>query len=122
VAREASRVCHDSVTLVALFSAVALLTGTIHGTVMRGPIAPVCRVGIPCSEPAKHVTLYFTRNGSARSTVTDNRGRYAMRLPAGVYVVKTNQRPFGTTPQPRSVRVRAKTSTRVDFDIDTGIR
>jgi Carboxypeptidase regulatory-like domain len=110
------------VTLVALFSAVALLTGTIHGTVMRGPTAPVCRVGIPCSAPAKHVTLYFTRNGSTRSTVTDDRGRYAMRLPAGVYAVKTNQRPFGTTPQPRSVRVRAKTRTRVDFDIDTGIR
>ena len=109
-------------TLVALFSAVALLTGTIHGTVMRGPTAPVCRVGIPCSAPAKHVTLYFTRNGSTRSTVTDDRGRYAMRLPAGVYAVKTNQRPFGTTPQPRSVRVRARASTRVDFDIDTGIR
>ena len=109
-------------TLVALFSAVALLTGTIHGTVMRGPIAPVCSVGIPCSEPAKHVTLYFTHNGSTRSTVTDDRGRYAKRLSAGVYAVKTNQRPFGTTPQPRSARVRAKTSTRVDFYIDTGIR
>ena len=109
-------------TLVAVFSAVALLTGTLHGTVMRGPTAPVCRVGIPCSAPAKHVTLYFTRNGSTRSTVTDGRGRYALRLPAGVYAVKTNQRPFGTTPQPRSVRVRAKTRTRVDFDIDTGIR
>ena len=81
-------------TLVALFSAFALLTGTIHGTVMRGPTAPVCRVGVPCSAPAKHVTLYFTRSGSTRSTVTDGRGRYAMRLPAGVYSVKTNQRPW----------------------------
>jgi hypothetical protein len=108
--------------LVALLSAFALLTGTLHGTVMRGPTAPVCRAGIPCSSPAKHVTLYFTRKGSTRSTITDDRGRYAMRLPAGVYAVKTNQRPFGTTPQPRSVRVRANTSTRVDFDIDTGIR
>ena len=109
-------------TLVALVSVVALLTGTLHGTVMRGPIAPVCRVGIPCSAPAKHVTLYFTRNSSKRSTVTDDRGRYAIRLPAGVYAVKTDQRPFGTTPQPRSARVRAMLTTRVDFDIDTGIR
>ena len=89
---------------------------------MRRPIAPVCRVGIPCSAPAKHVTLYFTRHSSKRSTVTDDRGRYAIRLPAGVYAVKTDQGPFGTTPQPRSVRVRAMLTARVDFDIDTGIR
>ena len=120
--RKASRVCHDSGTLVALVSAVALLTGTIHGTVMRGPTAPVCRIGTPCSAPAKHVTLYFSRNGSTRTTTTDARGRYSIRLPAGLYAVKTNQRPFGTVPRPRSVRVRTSTSTRVDFEIDTGIR
>jgi hypothetical protein len=110
------------VTLVALVSAVALLTGTLHGTVMRGPIAPVCRIGMPCSAPAKNVTLSFTRNGATRSTRTDDRGRYSIRLPAGVYAVKTNQRPFGLFPQPRTARVRAGRSTRVDFAIDTGIR
>jgi hypothetical protein len=103
-------------------SAVALLTGTLHGTVMRGPIAPVCRLGTPCSAPAKNVTLSFTRNGSTRSTTTDDRGRYSIRLPAGVYAVKTNQRPFGLFPQPRRVRVRAGETTRADFAIDTGIR
>jgi hypothetical protein len=108
--------------LVALVSAVALLTGTIHGTVIRGPIAPVCRIGVPCSAPAKHVTLSFTRRGSTRSTTTDDRGRYSIRLDAGVYAVKTNQRPFGTVPQPRTVRVRAGVSTKVDLAIDTGIR
>jgi len=108
--------------LVALVSAVALLTGTLHGTVMRGPTAPVCRVGTPCSAPAKNVTLSFTRNGEARSTRTDDRGRYSIRLPAGIYAVKTNQRPFGLFPQPRTAGVRAGRSTRVDFAIDTGIR
>ena len=109
-------------TLVALVSAVALLTGTIHGTVMRGPTAPVCRIGTPCRAPAKHITLSFTRSGSTRTTKTDDRGRYSIRLPAGLYAVKTDQRPFGTVPQPRSARVRANQSRRVDFDIDTGIR
>jgi hypothetical protein len=108
--------------LVAFVSAVALLTGTIHGTVMRGPTAPVCRVGVPCSAPAKHITLSFTRNGSTRTTTTDDHGRYSIRLAAGAYAVKTNQRPFGTVPQPRTVRVRASHSRRVDFAIDTGIR
>jgi len=110
------------VTLVALVSAVALLTGTLHGTVMRGPIAPVCRLGIPCDAPAKQITLSFTRNGSTQSTKTDDRGRYSIRLAAGVYAVKTNQRPFGLVPQPRAARVRGGVSTRVDFAIDTGIR
>jgi hypothetical protein len=110
------------VTLVALVSAIALLTGTIHGTVMRGPTAPVCRIGTPCSAPAKHVKLFFARNGSTRSVTTDNRGRYSIRLNAGVYSVKTNQRPFGTIPQPRTVRVRAGRSMRANLAIFTGIR
>jgi hypothetical protein len=112
--------------LVALVSALALLaatgTGTIHGTVMRGPIAPVCRIDTPCTAPAKHVTLLFTRNGSTRTTTTDAKGRYTIRLAAGVYAVKTNQRPFGRVPQPRTVRVTAAQSKRADFAIDTGIR
>jgi carboxypeptidase family protein len=110
------------VTLVALVSAVALLTGTIHGQVMRTPTSPVCRVGTPCSAPAKHVTLYFTLNGSTRSTSTDARGRYSIRLPAGLYAVRTSQHPFGRIPQPRTIRVKASQTRRVDFAIDTGIR
>ena len=108
--------------MVAFVSAVSLLVGTLHGTVTRGPTAPVCRVGTPCSAPAKHITLFFTRNGVTRSTTTDARGRYRIRLQAGVYAVKTNQRPFGTTPRPKSVRVRGGLDRRVDFAIDTGIR
>jgi len=108
--------------LVALVSAVALLTGTIHGQVMRSPTSPVCRVATPCSAPAKHVTLYFTLNGSTRSTSTDAQGRYSIRLTAGLYSVKTNQHPFGTVPEPRKVRVKPARSMRADFVIDTGIR
>jgi Carboxypeptidase regulatory-like domain len=110
------------VTVVALVSAFALLTGTIHGQVMRTPTTPVCRAGTPCSAPAKHVTLYFTRSGSTRAATTDARGRYSIQLPAGIYAVKTNQTPFGRVPQPKTVRVRSGSSTKVDFAIDTGIR
>ena len=109
-------------TLVVLVSAVALLTGTLHGTVMRGPIAPVCRVGTPCSGPAKNVALSFTRKSATHTTTTDDPGRYSVRLPAGVYAVKTNQRPSGLFPQPRTARVRAGRSTPVDFAVDTEIR
>ena len=49
-------------------------------------------------------------------------GRYRVRLTAGLYAVRTNQRPFGTVPQPRRVRVEAGVDRRVNFAIDTGIR
>ena len=106
----------------ALVSAVALLSGSIHGTVMRSPTSPVCRVETPCSAPAKHVTLFFTGNGSTRSATTDTKGRYEIKLPAGLYTVRTSQRRFGTVPQPKTVRVKPARSPRVDFTIDTGIR
>jgi hypothetical protein len=110
------------VKVIAFVSAVSLLAGSLHGTVMRGPTMPACRVGTPCTAPAKHITLRFTRNGVTRTTMTDARGRYRVRLVAGVYSVRTNQRPFGTIPQPSRVRVRGGIDRRVNFAIDTGIR
>jgi hypothetical protein len=110
------------VKVIALATAISLLLGSLHGTVMRGPTMPVCKIGTPCTAPAKHITLFFTRNGSTRSTMTDERGRYRVRLAAGVYSVRTNQRPFGTVPQPSRVRVRGGIDARVNFAIDTGIR
>ena len=38
-------------------------TGGLKGRVMRGPTMPVCRVGVPCEEPARGVKLIFTRSG-----------------------------------------------------------
>ena len=108
--------------MVASLSAVALLLGTLHGQVMRGPTTPVCIVGKPCEAPAKNVTLFFARNGKTRTTTTDDRGRYRLRLRAGTYSVHTNLRRFGRTPLPSVVRVFAARDRRVDFEIDTGIR
>jgi hypothetical protein len=108
--------------VLAFASALALLLGSLHGTVMRGPTTPVCRVGVPCEEPAAQVTLLFSRNGTSKRSGTDRNGRYRLRLAPGVYSVRTDQRPFGTMPRPASVRVRAGRDIRVDFDIDTGIR
>jgi hypothetical protein len=105
-----------------LFSALALLLGSLHGTVTRGPITPVCRVGVPCDAPAGHVTLMFTRAGVTAKTSTDANGRYRIKLKAGYYSVRTNQKQFGTTPKPANVRVMAGRDRAVPFFIDTGIR
>jgi hypothetical protein len=103
-------------------SALALLLGSLHGTVMRGPITPVCREGVPCDGPAAHVTLNFTRAGMRTSTATDAQGHYRLKLKAGLYTVRTNQKVFGRTPKPDTIRVYAGRDRRVDFFVDTGIR
>jgi hypothetical protein len=110
------------VKVIAYVSAVSLLLGTLHGQVMRGPISPVCRVGVPCEAPAKQATVYFTRLGRTVSTVTDAKGYYRIRLAEGAYTVRTKRQAIGRGLEPRTVRVVSGRDKRVDFHIDTGIR
>ena len=107
--------------MAALASALALLLGTLHGQVMRGPIAPICRAGHPCYEPAAGVRLSFSRAGKTTKVVTDTKGFYRVRLQPGAYTVRTNQR-LGTRPEPGRVRVVAGHARRIDFQIDAGSR
>ncbi len=89
VAGEASRKGADFVpkghtqNVTVLFSALALLLGSLHGTVTRGPITPVCEVGTPCEGPAAHIALLFTRAGKTTKTTTGPGGGYRIRLAAG---------------------------------------
>ena len=116
-----------SLTLVLVASAGAqasVVRSGLHGVVERGPIAPVCVAEQPCTEPARNVTLLFWRNDRiVGRAVTDNAGRYRLRLPAGVYAVR---RPgatgIGRGIEPNRARVYARRFVRVDFSIDTGIR
>ena len=108
--------------MVAFVSAVSLLLGTLHGQVMRGPITPVCRVGVPCEAPAAHTTIVFTRLGRTASVVTNAKGYYRIRLNGGVYAVRTKRQAIGRGLEPRTVRVVAGRDKRADFHIDTGIR
>lgn len=96
----------------------------LRGIVTRGPITPVCAVEQPCTGPARNVTLLFSRNARVMGrAVTNDEGRYRVRLPAGLYSVR---RPgavtIGRGLEPDHARVRAGRFMRVDFFIDTGIR
>jgi hypothetical protein len=93
----------------------------LRGYVKRGPIMPVCRVGVPCDEPARGVKLRFSRAGKVVATATtNNRGWYRILLRAGSYGVSMNAK--GDAYGPRSATVRRGQMTRRDFVIDTGIR
>jgi hypothetical protein len=97
---------------------VVLVAGVLWGTVTIGPTTPVCRVGTPCSGPAKGATLTFSRAGRSVSAKTDAAGRYRVTLPAGTWSVRAS---VGMRVAPVSVLVRAGTH-RANFDVDTGIR
>ena len=112
--------------LAALALATAALPATLHsglyGVVRKGPIMPVCRVGVPCDAPAQ-VTLVFTRAGTVVArTRSDSQGRYRIAIPPGYYVVRTQPRIGFGAMRPVNVHVRAGHFDHLDFSIDTGIR
>ena len=90
---------------------------------MRGPITPVCMVGVPCSKPAANVVLVFSRGGRVVARTTTRRdGGYRLTLQPGRYSVRTTIRTLGSGLSPRIVVVPRNRVGRVDFDLDTGIR
>jgi hypothetical protein len=95
----------------------------LSGRVMRGPVMPVCRVGVPCDEPARGVKLIFYRSGKiVARTTTNQRGRYRIALRSGPYAVRTDRPRFERVPQPSRVTVPNDRVKTVNFHIDTGIR
>jgi hypothetical protein len=123
--------CEEMRALVALAAAVvassagaATSSSGLRGLVTRGPIAPVCAAGQPCSEPAKDVTLVFSRNGRAvRRATTNEEGRYRVTLAPGLYAVRLALRQtVGRGLEPPRARVAPNRFRRVDFSYDTGIR
>src|SRR5438445_10470591 len=67
------------------------LQNGLYGKVMKGPITPVCQVGVPCDGPA-HVTLVFTRLGHSFRIHSASDGAYRIRLTPGIYAVRTVER------------------------------
>jgi len=112
-----------STLVLAAPAASATTPSGLRGIVMRGPITPVCRVGVPCEEPAANVVLVFSRLGRdvARAR-TGPKGGYRLTLRPGRYAVRTTTRTLGSVLSPRVVVVPRHRVARVDFDIDTGIR
>jgi len=103
---------------------LALLLGVSTEPVMRGPTAPVCRVGVPCSAPAAGARLVFVRHHQVVAHVRIGKnGGYTVRLAPGVYtVVVRPSRRIGIGIRPHRVRVFSGPPRELNFWIDTGIR
>ncbi|MGZ8694731.1 MAG: hypothetical protein ACXWYS_04760 [Gaiellaceae bacterium] len=101
--------------------ATASTPSGLYGTVTRGPISPVCRVGVPCDGPAARAVFLLVRHGTTIKVRTDARGHYRVRLAPGRYTVrKPDWGPGGI--KPSSVAVPTARFARVNLFIDTGIR
>jgi len=99
-------------------------TTGLTGTVVRGPVTPVCMVGVPCSAP---FSAGFSVEGS-KTVVgrfrSDADGRFTVMLAPGMYrVVPDPDAPIiAPASQAKSVTVGNTGLTSVTLEFDTGIR
>lgn len=105
-------------------------TGTLEGHVSIGPLVPVVRQGE--AEPTPRPEVYagrqivvFSSDGRreiARVDI-DGQGNYQVKLPAGQYLVDINHAGIDSAAgMPAEVEIFPGQTTRLDVDIDTGIR
>ena len=101
--------------------------GSVHpttgltGTILRGPIMPVCQVNVPCDGP---MAAQFSVKQNSRTVATfqtDSAGRFTIALRPGTYVIVPNADPL-MNQQSAPVTVQAHGLTSVQLRFDTGIR
>jgi hypothetical protein len=105
-------------------------TGVLQGHVTIGPLVPVVREGQPEPTPGPEVyasrqIVVFRRDGQTEVTRVqiEGQGNYRVELPVGSYVVDINHAGADTAKAlPKTVWIVAGQVTRLDVDIDTGIR
>jgi hypothetical protein len=104
--------------------------GILEGHVTIGPLLPVLREGEEEPTPAPEVfaareIVVFEKDGETEFTrlKIDAKGNYRAELPVGAYVVDINRIGIDSAAGlPKQVNITHQGVTRLDIDIDTGIR
>ena len=105
-------------------------TGVLQGHVTIGPLVPVVQEGVPEPTPApevyaiRQIVIYASDGQTEVARVQiDDQGIYRVELPVGTYVVDINHAGIDMAKDlPKTVEIVAGQVTRLDVDIDTGIR
>ncbi|MGB3903843.1 MAG: hypothetical protein WBB22_02885 [Anaerolineae bacterium] len=105
-------------------------TGMLEGHVTIGPLVPVVREGEPEPTPAPEVyasrqIVIYAQDGRTEITRVqiDAKGNYRVTLPVGTYVVDINRIGIDRgIDLPKTVEIVSGGVTRLDVEIDTGIR
>jgi hypothetical protein len=104
--------------------------GVIEGHVTIGPLRPVIREGEAEPTPAPEVyasreVILFESDGRTefQRLKIDANGNYQAEVPVGRYVVDINHTGIDTAANlPLEIEIISQEITRLDIDIDTGIR
>lgn len=104
--------------------------GIIEGHVTIGPLMPVIREGEAEPTPAPEVyaareVILFEKDGRTefQRLKIDANGNYRAEVPVGRYVVDINHTGIDTAANlPQEIEIVSQEVTRLDIDIDTGIR
>jgi len=100
----------------------SLVTG-LEGTVRRGPITPVCQVGVPCDAPFSAAFQVFQGQYLVSGFRSDSAGKYLVLLAPGEYTLMPDSTaPIWPKGQTRQVTVGPVGLTHADLEFDTGIR
>jgi hypothetical protein len=95
----------------------------LEGTVLRGPIQPVCRIGEPCDAPFSAAFQVWQQQHLVARFHSDSTGHYRVLLAPGAYTVMADSgAPIWPARQAHDVTVGPVGVTRVDLNFDTGIR
>ena len=105
-------------------------TGVLEGHVTIGPLVPVVQEGQPEPTPgpevyaSRQIVIYASDGQTEVARVQiDSQGNYRIELPVGTYVVDINHAGTDMAKElPQTVEIVAGQVTRLDVDIDTGIR
>ncbi len=100
-------------------------SGSIRGTVLRGPLCPVVTSASPCpDEPVGAAKVVVRADGEVVATAMSGPdGAFSLRLPPGSYRVELAPGGAqGTPTRPVSVALEADEVVRVELRVDTGIR
>ena len=103
--------------------------GILQGKVTIGPLVPVEQEGVtyevPCEVYEARKIMIYKQNGSdlVEEVNIDCDGRYRVELTPGIYIVDINHIGIDISSDvPSEVEINSQLTTRLDIDIDTGIR
>ena len=98
-------------------------TTGLKGIVTRGPVTPVCQVGVPCDAPFAAPFSVLAGQVVVARFSSDAAGFYEVLLAPGSYeVVADSTAPVWPRGQPHPVTVEPLGLTHLDLQFDTGIR
>jgi hypothetical protein len=96
----------------------------LAGTVLRGPVTPVCQADVPCDLPFSADFAVMQSTVQVGAFHSDSAGHFRVKLPPGTYrVVPAPNAPImSPQSQAKEVVVLPDSVTTVQLEFDTGIR